>query len=159
MNQNYAKALTFDGDTFSEIKNNLNFVLQRLVSNIVGTGANDGQLTLKLDVSFCKNTSRTMMPRLMPLSVKSVCRSSNTKSCLTSKLTTSAPAMSATIPWSCSSTQKPASTKCAPSPILPSAVCSMMIWPMPVSAMLPLKLCLNTLMTTSTRTASKFSPH
>lgn len=39
MNQNYAKALTFDGDTFSEIKNNLNFVLQRLVSNMVGTGA------------------------------------------------------------------------------------------------------------------------
>lgn len=31
--------------------------------------------------------------------------------------------------------------------------------PMPVSAMLPLKLCLNTLMTTSTRTASKFSLH
>lgn len=56
MNQNYAKALTFDGDTFSEIKNNLNFVLQRLVSNMVGTGANDGQLTLKLDVSFCKST-------------------------------------------------------------------------------------------------------
>lgn len=56
MNQNYAKALTFDGDTFSEIKNNLNFVLQRLISNMVGTGANDGQLTLKLDVSFCKNT-------------------------------------------------------------------------------------------------------
>ena len=42
MNQNYAKALTFDCDTFSEIKNNLNFVLQRLISNIVGTGANDG---------------------------------------------------------------------------------------------------------------------
>ena len=56
MNQNYAKALTFDCDTFSEIKNNLNFVLQRLISNMVGTGANDGQLTLKLDVSFCKNT-------------------------------------------------------------------------------------------------------
>lgn len=47
----------------------------------------------------------------------------------------------------------------AESPILPSAVCSMMIWPIPVSAMLPLKLCLNTLMTTSTRTASKFSLH
>lgn len=56
MNQNYAKALTFDCDAFSEIKNNLNFVLQRLISNMVGTGANDGQLTLKLDVSFCKNT-------------------------------------------------------------------------------------------------------
>lgn len=112
MNQNYAKALTFDCDTFSEIKNNLNFVLQRLISNMVGTGANDGQLTLKLDVSFCKNTIENYDAEID-----------------------------------------------APSPILPSAVCSMMIWPMPVSAMLPLKLCLNTLMTTSTRTASKFSLH
>ena len=56
MNQNYAKALTFDGDTFSEIKNNLNFVLQRLVSNMVGTGANEGQIALKMDVSFRKDT-------------------------------------------------------------------------------------------------------
>lgn len=159
MNQNYAKALTFDGDTFSEIKNNLNFVLQRLVSNMVGTGANDGQLTLKLDVSFCKSTIENYDAEI-DAPEREICMPQFKHKIMSNiKSTMSAPAMSATIPWSCSSTQKPASTKCAPSPILPSAVCSMMIWPMPVSAMLPLKLCPNTLMTTSTRTASKFSLH
>lgn len=159
MNQNYAKALTFDGDTFSEIKNNLNFVLQRLVSNMVGTGANDGQLTLKLDVSFCKSTIENYDAEI-DAPEREICMPQFKHKIMSNiKINDERTGDERNDTMELFFNAETGQYEMRPSPILPSAVCSMMIWPMPVSAMLPLKLCLNTLMTTSTRTASKFSLH
>lgn len=48
------KELNFDGDTFSGVKRDMNFVLQRLLGNMQEKGCQDGALTLKLSVSLVR---------------------------------------------------------------------------------------------------------
>lgn len=46
----FVKELNFDCDTFSGMKRDMNFVLQRLIGNMQEKGCQNGTLTLKLDV-------------------------------------------------------------------------------------------------------------
>ena len=48
------KELNFDGDTFNDMKRDMNFVLQRLLGNMQENGCLEGTLTLKLDVSLVR---------------------------------------------------------------------------------------------------------
>lgn len=48
----FMKALDFDSDTLGNAKRDVNFVLQRLIGNMVEKGSANGSLTLKIDVSF-----------------------------------------------------------------------------------------------------------
>lgn len=45
----FVKELNFDCDTFSGMKRDMNFVLQRLIGNMQEKGCQNGTLTLKLD--------------------------------------------------------------------------------------------------------------
>lgn len=56
MDKAYIRELNFDCDTFAEAKDDLNAVLQKLIGNMVGTGAKEGSITLKLDVIFLCET-------------------------------------------------------------------------------------------------------
>lgn len=48
----FMKALDFDSDTLGNAKRDANFVLQRLIGNMLEKGSTSGSLTLKIDVSF-----------------------------------------------------------------------------------------------------------
>lgn len=48
----FKKELNFESDTFSNVKRDMNFVLQRLLGNMQEKGATEGSMTLKIDVSF-----------------------------------------------------------------------------------------------------------
>lgn len=48
----FMKALDFDSDTLGNAKRDVNFILQRLIGNMVEKGSTNGSLTLKIDVSF-----------------------------------------------------------------------------------------------------------
>lgn len=48
----FVKELNFDGDTFNDMKRDMNFVLQRLLGNMQEKECQEGTLTLKLDVSL-----------------------------------------------------------------------------------------------------------
>lgn len=50
----FMKALDFDSDTLGNVKRDMNFVLQRLIGNMMEKGSTNGSLTLKIDVSFTK---------------------------------------------------------------------------------------------------------
>lgn len=50
----FVKELNFDCDTFSGMKRDMNFVLQRLIGNMQEKGCQNGTLTLKLDVSLIR---------------------------------------------------------------------------------------------------------
>lgn len=48
----YVKHLNFESDTFSDMKRDMNFVLQRLLGNMQEKGATEGSMTLKVDISL-----------------------------------------------------------------------------------------------------------
>lgn len=50
----FVKKLNFDGDTFNDMKRDMNFVLQRLLGNMQEKECQEGTLTLKLDVSLVR---------------------------------------------------------------------------------------------------------
>ncbi|MDO4306012.1 MAG: hypothetical protein Q4C77_04195 [Eubacteriales bacterium] len=50
--EDFKKELNFESDTFSNVKRDMNFVLQRLLGNMQEKGATEGSMTLKIDVSF-----------------------------------------------------------------------------------------------------------
>jgi len=50
----FIKKLDFDGDTFETMKKDMNFVLQRLLGNMVEYGTTDGTMTVKIDIHFKK---------------------------------------------------------------------------------------------------------
>lgn len=50
----FVKELNFDGDTFNDMKRDMNFVLQRLLGNMQEKECQEGTLTLKLDVSLVR---------------------------------------------------------------------------------------------------------
>lgn len=49
---NFIKRLDFNSDTFDQIKTDMNFVLQRLLGNMVEKGSTEGGMTVKIDVDF-----------------------------------------------------------------------------------------------------------
>lgn len=48
----FMKALDLDSDILGNAKRDVNFVLQKLIGNMVEKGSTNGSLTLKIDVSF-----------------------------------------------------------------------------------------------------------
>ena len=56
MDKAYIRELNFDCDTFSDAKESLNTVLQKLLGTMVGCGAKEGRITMKLDVGFRSET-------------------------------------------------------------------------------------------------------
>lgn len=48
----YVKHSNFESDTFSDMKRDMNFVLQRLLGNMQEKGATEGSMTLKVDISL-----------------------------------------------------------------------------------------------------------
>lgn len=56
MDKAYIRELNFDCDTFSDAKESLNTVLQKLLGTMVGCGAKEGSITMKLDVGFLSET-------------------------------------------------------------------------------------------------------
>ena len=48
----FIKRLDFNSDTFDQIKTDMNFVLQRLLGNMVEKGSTEGGMTVKIDVDF-----------------------------------------------------------------------------------------------------------
>ncbi|MFC2475923.1 MAG: hypothetical protein ACFNTU_00335 [Catonella sp.] len=52
INDEFVKRLDFNSDTFDQIKTDMNFVLQRLLGNMVEKGSTEGGMTVKIDVDF-----------------------------------------------------------------------------------------------------------
>lgn len=50
----FVNELNFDGDTFNDMKRDMNFILQRLLGNMQEKECQEGTLTLKLDVSLVR---------------------------------------------------------------------------------------------------------
>ena len=59
----FVKELNFDGDTFNDMKRDMNFVLQRLLGNMQEKECQEGTLTLKLDVSLVREYVPNYNPR------------------------------------------------------------------------------------------------
>lgn len=55
----FVKELNFDGDTFNDMKRDMNFVLQRLLGNMQEKECQEGTLTLKLDVSLVRESKHS----------------------------------------------------------------------------------------------------
>lgn len=54
MSEDFEKRLDFDSDTFEDMKEDMNFVLQRLIGNMKEKCTNEGSMTLKIDVTMVK---------------------------------------------------------------------------------------------------------
>lgn len=54
MSEDFEKRLDFDSDTFEDMKEDMNFVLQRLIGNMQEKCTNEGSMTLKIDVTMVK---------------------------------------------------------------------------------------------------------
>ena len=67
MDKAYILELNFDCDTFSDAKESLNTVLQKLLGTMVGCGAKDGSITMKLDENDRSTTTRLMKVKDMLL--------------------------------------------------------------------------------------------
>lgn len=50
----YDKRLDFDSDTFEDMKHDMNFVLQRLLGNMIEKQSTEGSMTIKIDVTMVK---------------------------------------------------------------------------------------------------------
>lgn len=48
----FVKKINFNEDTFADAKRDMNFVLQRLIDNMLNKGSTEGSMTLKLDVTL-----------------------------------------------------------------------------------------------------------
>lgn len=75
----FVKELNFDGDTFNDMKRDMNFVLQRLLGNMQEKECQEGTLTLKLDVSLVRNTCRTTIRTFLERAERLRSRSSVTR--------------------------------------------------------------------------------
>ena len=54
MGSEFEKKLDFNSDTFKKMKSDMNFVLQRLIRNMQEQEANEGSMTLKIDIIMVK---------------------------------------------------------------------------------------------------------
>lgn len=52
MMDEFARKLDFDSDTFGDMKRDMNFVLQRLLGNMLESETTEGSMTLKIDVNL-----------------------------------------------------------------------------------------------------------
>lgn len=52
MQNEFIKKMTLDSDIFDQLRTDFNFVLQRLIGNMLEKESNDGSMTLKLDISL-----------------------------------------------------------------------------------------------------------
>ena len=52
MNNEFEKSLDFNSDTFGEMKRDANFVLQRIIGNMLEKGTNEGSMTIKIDITM-----------------------------------------------------------------------------------------------------------
>lgn len=50
--EDFVKKLDFDSDTFEVMKKDMNFVLQRLLDNMVEKKAREGSMTVKIDIEM-----------------------------------------------------------------------------------------------------------
>ena len=50
----FDKKLDFDSNTFENMKHDMNFVLQRLLGNMIEKQSNEGSMTIKIDVTMVK---------------------------------------------------------------------------------------------------------
>jgi hypothetical protein len=50
----FDKKLDFDSNTFENMKHDMNFVLQRLLGNMIEKQYNEGSMTIKIDVTMVK---------------------------------------------------------------------------------------------------------
>ena len=73
----FDKKLDFDSNTFENMKHDMNFVLQRLLGNMIEKQSNEGSMTIKIDVTSLSRTM-TRISRESPGRLAS--RSSSTKS-------------------------------------------------------------------------------
>lgn len=55
----FDKKLDFDSNTFENMKHDMNFVLQRLLGNMIEKQSNEGSMTIKIDVTMVRSLSRT----------------------------------------------------------------------------------------------------
>lgn len=60
----YVKHLNFESDTFSDMKRDMNFVLQRLLGNMQEKGATEGSMTLKVEISLTEEYISNYDPEL-----------------------------------------------------------------------------------------------
>lgn len=70
----FVKELNFDGDTFNDMKRDMNFVLQRLLGNMQEKECQEGTLTLKLDVSLVREYVPNYNPMMRWPVLESGCR-------------------------------------------------------------------------------------
>ena len=59
----YDKRLDFDSDTFEGMKHDMNFVLQRLLGNMIEKQSTEGSMTIKIDVTMVKEFIRIRSER------------------------------------------------------------------------------------------------
>lgn len=50
----FEKELNFDSDTFCDMKKDMNYILQRLLGNMIEKSSKEGSLTVKIDVILGK---------------------------------------------------------------------------------------------------------
>nr|DAE92158.1 MAG TPA: hypothetical protein [Myoviridae sp. ct5xZ3] len=52
MQEEFIKKMTLDSDIFDQLRTDANFVLQRLIGNMLEKESDEGTMTLKLEISF-----------------------------------------------------------------------------------------------------------
>lgn len=76
----FDKKLDFDSNTFENMKHDMNFVLQRLLGNMIEKQSNEGSMTIKIDVTMVKEFIPNYDPNIKGESRRLASRSSSTKS-------------------------------------------------------------------------------
>ncbi len=76
----FDKKLDFDSNTFENMKHDMNFVLQRLLGNMIEKQSNEGSMTIKIDVTMVKEFIPNYDPNIKGESRRLANRSSSTKS-------------------------------------------------------------------------------
>lgn len=61
----FDKKLDFDSNTFENMKHDMNFVLQRLLGNMIEKQSNEGSMTIKIDVTMVKEFIPNYDPKKM----------------------------------------------------------------------------------------------
>ena len=60
----FDKKLDFDSNTFENMKHDMNFVLQRLLGNMIEKQSNEGSMTIKIDVTMVKEFIPNYDPKI-----------------------------------------------------------------------------------------------
>lgn len=76
----FDKKLDFDSNTFENMKHDMNFVLQRLLGNMIEKQSNEGSMTIKIDVTMVKEFIPNYDPNIKGSPGRLASRSSSTRS-------------------------------------------------------------------------------